>query len=256
MDQQSAGGATRICVSHVLSVACRCCCVPQSSMSTSWNCSRGCSRSGPRRSRFSSVSQSRAMISIWYVCRRRYPPAAMLPESSVRLVNVVTCVPHVCVASAAVCVQITYARYLTSGYLKQHEAEYAPFVEEGLTVDQFRTKQVSTRTADTAVDGRRWAQRSHSELWCGLCLCRSSPAIMRAITCRSCACRTCCAWECAWRTWTRAGSTGPAAVAMRHRSRCTRTTSQKAHLRACICCTDLATTTCSTLACHHRPEQH
>lgn len=37
---------------------------------------------------------------------------------------------------------ITYARYLTSSYLASHSAEYAPFVPEGRTIDEFRRSEV------------------------------------------------------------------------------------------------------------------
>lgn len=37
---------------------------------------------------------------------------------------------------------ITYARYLTSGYLQSHSAEYAPFVPEGRSIDEFRRSEV------------------------------------------------------------------------------------------------------------------
>ena len=58
--------------------------------------------------------------------------------------------------------QITYARYLTSSYLASHSAEYAPFVPEGRSIDEFRRSEVScdnTRNASRHTSSSRGACR-------------------------------------------------------------------------------------------------
>ena len=43
---------------------------------------------------------------------------------------------------------ISYARYLTSGYMASHREEFEPFLQDGRTVDEFRRQEIEPPTKE------------------------------------------------------------------------------------------------------------